>query len=90
MIDPTDFFAMVAKFPAVWVTRDLCYNGVLSGFCDVWFGKPKRDDFGVWWLPSEDGFFLVLSIAEVREWIRVVPETDRECIRVDNPRMVVS
>lgn len=73
-----------------WITRNRTM-GVLEDTVEVWLTKPdlrRFDDGDVMWLPnlqsmdSEVSYFAEWTLDQCRRRCLVVPETERECIRV--------
>lgn len=75
-----------------WVTRDSDIDGTLEPDVDVWMARPVMvrlsSEGGInWYDESDTGLthrWKRLPIALVAAWRHTVPETDRECIRVDS------
>lgn len=73
-----------------WITRDTEVDGELVDRCDVWNARPQRISGGDgWiWLSSEwdlESRVGTASPEAIRARFGTVPETDRECIRVEIP-----
>lgn len=81
------------RLAVVYLTRD-SESGVLDDMCDVWVEQPERmtDAAGALWVGADDDseecglLFWRIAVEDVRSWLGTVPETDRECIAVRNPR----
>lgn len=72
-----------------WITRDSSPEGVLEPICDIWDTPPIRIKFDssnnhCWITDVDSTINLVVrtSLEYVRKRFGVVPDTDRECLRV--------
>ncbi len=72
-----------------WITRDASLDGTLDDCVDVWTAPPLRFTIqgftGGYWLGAEWDLSTRWSrytVESMRRWLGVVPDTDRECIRV--------
>lgn len=74
-----------------WVTRDADVGGVLSSHVDVWWERPSREsvtaDGAVAWYdstPTRIGMrYARVEAVHALAWGHTIPETSRECIRVE-------
>lgn len=73
-----------------WLTRDMDADGELSELIDVWLARPSmmrtEDGKCVWVGPGATGLeehYAQWSVAVTMQHCRVIPETYRECIRVN-------
>lgn len=79
------------RLAVVYVTRD-SLDGVLDDECDIWIKPPSpmgKSGDTVWLsehFALRDELLGHLHVEDVRSWLGVVPETDRECIVTRNPR----
>ena len=73
-----------------WVTRDSDTDGSLSASVDVWDERPTRHraDYGqgAFWLDANQSLgqrYGNFPYDAVAAWGHAMPDTDRECIRVE-------
>lgn len=70
-----------------YVTRD-SIDGQLSEACDLWWIKPTRVRHRnrVTWVATDvqnPGHMSVHKVGDIWKYFRVIPDTDREMLRVD-------
>lgn len=83
---------MADEYKTYWLTRDCDQDGNVSQVVDVWIVQPHRrnlpGDVGCIWLDDSvtglEGRYTQWSLAAAAATTpsRVIPDNDRECIRV--------